>query len=104
MKNSTKIIIVLIVLAIGGYAYYNSKEDSDAPKIEVTTIDTIAKSIAFKMSYKAAKFATTVKLGGLRKQVIGDYTFEAITKGQTIVLSIKDKANKVLTTKTIDFA
>jgi hypothetical protein len=104
MTNRNKIIIVLVVLAMGGFIIYNSKDNNSKPKIEVTSINQVTKEVAFKMSYKDLKFATTVKLGGIRQQVLGDYTFQAITQGQNIVLSIKDKTNKVLKTKTVSFA
>lgn len=103
MTNRNKIIIVLIVLAIGGFVVYNFNANNNEPKIELTSINKATKEVAFKMSYKDKKFATTVKLGGIRQQVLGDYTFQAITQGQNIVLSIKDKSNKVLKTKTVSF-
>ena len=104
MKTKNKIIIVLIVLAIGGFVIYNSEKKNDKPTIQILSTNPSTKEVAFKMSYKGKEFSAIVKLGGIRRQVLGEHTFEAITQGKNIVLSIKDKTNKVLTTKTVTFA
>lgn len=103
MKNSTKIIIVLAVLALGGFTFAKWQKNRNKPTIKIVSTNQTTKEVAFKMSYKDKSFATTVKLGGIRKQILGDYTFAAITQGENIVLSIKDNTNKVLTSKTVTF-
>ncbi|WP_052596113.1 hypothetical protein [Aureispira sp. CCB-QB1] len=104
MKSRTKVFIVLLVLALGGVAIYQWQQQRNEPIIKIVNSNQSTKEVAFKMSYKDMKFESSLKLGGVRRQKLGNYTFEAVTQGQKIVLSIKDNNNKALTTKTVTFA
>lgn len=104
MSTKSKIIIVLIVLALGGYTISKWQSDRNEPVINIVSTNQSTKEVVFKMSYKDKNFGTAIKLGGIRKQTLGDYAFEAISQGKSIVFAIKDKTNKVLATKTVTFA
>lgn len=103
MKTKTKIIILLVVVGLGGLTVYKWQQRRNEATIKIIKMDRIAKEVQFKMAYKDLKFETSIQLGGIRKQAIKDYLFEAITKDKTIVLSVKDKAGNVLKVKTVDF-
>ena len=49
------------------------------------------------------RFASTVTHGGIRRQVINGHEFEAITKDNTLVFSIKSEKGDILATKTVSF-
>lgn len=104
MKTKTKILVVLFVLTLGGLTIYKWQNKRNKATITITKIDQTTQEAHFKMSYKDLDFATVVKLGGIRRQVLQGYVFEAVTKGKTIVLSIQDKAGKELARKIVDFS
>ena len=102
MKTKTKILIVVVILALGGLTVWKWKQ-SDKAVIKINEINQATKEVDFEMSYKAMKFAGSMKHGGIRRQPLNGYTFEAITNGNTIIFSIISEEGDVLATKTITF-
>lgn len=104
MTKTAKIIFLLTVLALGGWAVYQWQQKRNKATIQILKEDRNNKSVAFKMSYKDLHFKSTIKLGGIHKQELKGYVFEATTQGQQLLFSIKDPSGVVLTKKVVDFS
>lgn len=98
----TKLFIAFLVIAtiIAGYFWINRDKKSH---INITKSDANNKEVAFEMSYKGMSFNTTVKHGGIRRQIINGYTFQAITEGNNIILSIKSPDGEIIESKQVTF-
>ena len=101
--NKTKIAIIVAVIALGSILIWKWNDNRNQPQIKIIKSNATNKQVQFEMTYKGMKFATTVTHGGIRKQVIKGYTFEAITVGNALVFSIKNEVGDILATKTIQF-
>ena len=102
MKTKYKIAIILMVLALGGALVYNKVKEDQKPKIELKA-DHATKTVEFKMEYQDKKFASSIKLGGIRSQQLGNYQFQALSQGNSIFFYIKDAAGKVIHSKKVVF-
>jgi hypothetical protein len=103
MSKKNKIILaVLIVLIIGGFGFMQWQK-SNKPTIDAKVVDADKKEIEFEMSYKDMKFDGSIKLGGIRRQVLQEHTFEAFSLSNEIVLHIKAPDNSILLVKKIAF-
>lgn len=98
-----KIILIVVLLALAGGIGFLKWKSLQQPKIKYQVTDATKKIVAFDMRYKGMQFKSDVSLGGLKRQEIGDYVFEAKTEGNSVVLRIVDKSNKVIATRKIPF-
>lgn len=98
----TKIFISLLLLALGAYAAMKCKQ-FNTPRIDTDIKDLAQKEVEFDMQYQARRFQGTIKIGAINKQLIKGYLFEAYTKDNAIIFSIKNPAGEVIQSKTVQF-
>lgn len=101
MTTKTKIFLALLILVIGGGLVYSKFQEGDKPIIEVTGINKTNPliKVSFKMSYKGIQYTDSMPHPAIWKRSQKGYTFEAISKGNSIYFSIKDKNGATIAEK-----
>jgi len=101
MTTKTKIFLTLLILVICGGLVYSKVQEGDKPVIEVTGVKktTSLIKVSFKMSYKGIQYTDSMQHPAIWKRSQKGYRFEAISKGDSIYFSIKDKDGSTIAEK-----